>query len=272
LRGRKALSHIYNLALSGSCLRENVEIIDCHAHMGPHGEFHIPRNTPEWMIKIMDRIGVSKAAISHCISLESDFKVGNAIVYEAIKKFPNRFIGYAVLNPHYPEEIEEELERCFKHYGMKAIKFHQSLHQIKYPSDFERYRLVLEYAESNNLTMLCHGFPLPKKIEEAAREYRNVNFIIAHCGSWNMREESEALSAAKHVPNIYVDSSGSIEWYGAFEKVVDKVGSDKILFGSDFPWCNLAFMIGRILFARIPDEDKRKILGLNAKKLYKINS
>jgi len=238
--------------------------------MGPHGEFHIPRNTPEAMIRIMDRIGVSRAAISHCISLESDFRLGNALVYEAIRKYPDRFIGYAVLNPHYPEEIEEELELCFRHYGMKAIKFHQTLHQIRYRSDFERYKPVLDYAESKKLTILCHGTPSLKKLEEVASEYRNVNFIIAHCGSWNMREDLEALNVAERVPNIYVDSSGSVEWYGAFEKVVAKVGADKVLFGSDFPWCNLAFMIGRVLFAKISDKDKMKILGLNAKKLFKI--
>lgn len=261
---------IYNLALSGSPIEYYVEVIDCHAHMGPHGGFHIPRNTPELMINTMNRVGVSKAAISHLISLESDFRLGNALTYEAIKKYPNRFIGYAVLNPHYPEEIEEELERCFKKYGMKAIKFHQSLHQIKYRSDFDRYKPILDYAESKNLVMLCHGTPSLKKLEEVASEYKNVNFIIAHCGSWNMREDLEALCIAKRAPNVYLDSSGSVEWYGAFEKVVAKVSADKVLFGSDFPWCNLAFMIGRILFAKISDEDKIKILGLNAKHLFKI--
>lgn len=264
------MQHIYNLALGGISLRDHVEVIDCHAHMGPHGGFHIPRNTPEAMVSIMDRIGVSKAAISHLISLESDFRLGNAFVYKAVKKYPDRFIGYAVLNPHYPEELEEELEKCFKDYGMKAIKFHRSLHQIKYRSDFERYKPVLDYAESKNLPVLCHGTPSFKKLKEVASKYKNVNFIIAHCGNWNMREDLEALYVARRAPNVYVDSSGSVEWYGAFEKVVAKVGADKILFGSDFPWCNLAFMIGRILFAKLRDKDKIKVLGLNAKYLFKI--
>jgi hypothetical protein len=45
--------------------------------------------------------------------------------------------------------------------------------------------------------------------------------------------------------------------------LTEKVGADKILFGSDMPFVNANAQIGKILYARISDEDKRKILGLN---------
>jgi len=262
---------IPSLAIKGTSLRDHVEVIDCHAHMGPYAWQHLPSNSPDEMVKVMDRVGASKAVVSHCIALGSDFKLGNRLTYEAMRKYPDRFMGYAVLNPHYPELIEEEIEICFKRYGMKAIKYHLNLHQMTYPSDYENYKPVLEYAETNNLAMLCHGMPsVSKKLRELSSEYRNVNFIMAHYGSWNMRDLPEATAVASETPNVYIDSSGSIEWFVGFEKVVAKVGADKIVFGSDFPWGNQAFMMGRILFANISDEKKRKILGLNAKILFKI--
>jgi len=66
---------------------------------------------------MMDKFGLSKACVSHSIAITSDFRLGNRLVYEALEKYPDRFIGYAVLNPNYPEEIEEELEVCFKRCG-----------------------------------------------------------------------------------------------------------------------------------------------------------
>lgn len=73
---------------------------------------------------------------------------------------------------------------------MWAIKFHGPLHQ--YPLDGENYKPVLEYAESNNLTILCHlEYAGPKRpglcrfvsLKELSSEYRNVNFLIVEAGT-----------------------------------------------------------------------------------------
>ena len=42
------------------------------------------------------------------------------------------------------------------------------------------------------------------------------------------------------------------------------VPAEKIVFGSDMPDLPLMFGMGPILCARIPDDDKRRILGLSA--------
>jgi hypothetical protein len=258
-----------NLAINGTSLRGCLNVVDAHAHMGPGGEgAHLPGNSPDAMIRVMDRVGVSKACVSHCLAVFSDFRLGNRLVFKAMRKYPDRFMGYAVLNPNYPEEVEDELDLCFKGYGMNAIKWHGNAH--RYPLDGEYYKSVLGYAESNNLTMLCDGLGKVKTLRELGSEYRNINFLIAHHGSWDMRGLPEALAVASEMPNVYIDSSGSVEWYGGFERVVSKVGAGKVIFGSDFPWGNLAFMIGRILFSTIGEEDKRKILSQNANRLFKI--
>jgi len=265
----RSVNLIAELAIDGIPLKDFVEVIDCHAHMGPSGvDQHLPRNAPEDMIGTMDRVGVSKACVSHCIAVFSDFRLGNQLVHKAIENHPDRFIGYAVLNPNYPEEIVDELAICFEKYGMKAIKWHGNVQQ--YPLDGDNYKPVLEYAESNNLTILCDGLGRFKTLRELSSQYRNTNFLIAHQGSWDMKGLPEALAVAAEAPNVYLDSSGSIEWFGGFEKVVSKVGAEKVLFGSDFPWGNLAFMIGRVLFSEIRDEEKRSILGLNARALFRI--
>jgi len=65
-------------------------------------------------------------------------------------------------------------------------------------------------------------------------------------------------------PSIYLEICNSLGWYGLVERLVQYAGSDRVLFGADMPFMSPDQQIGRVLFAPISDDDKRKILGLNA--------
>ena len=68
--------------------------------------------------------------------------------------------------------------------------------------------------------------------------------------------------------NEFIDSSGwGFMHKGILEYVVEKAGADKLLFGSDAGWIDFNFAIGVVSFAEIGDEEKKKILGENMKKL-----
>ena len=54
--------------------------------------------------------------------------------------------------------------------------------------------------------------------------------------------------------------------------MVEKLGADRILFGTDFVWIGAPFQLGAIAYADISDEDKRKIFGLNALRLFGLSS
>ena len=56
-------------------------------------------------------------------------------------------------------------------------------------------------------------------------------------------------------------------YFGRFERVVEVAGPDRIVYGSDMPLFDARQEVGKVVTADISDEDKRKILGLNAIKL-----
>jgi predicted TIM-barrel fold metal-dependent hydrolase len=58
-------------------------------------------------------------------------------------------------------------------------------------------------------------------------------------------------------PKIFAKIFESIEEHRRVRQIHHDV------FGSDFPLHDLAFQLGRLWFARLPDEHKRMILGLN---------
>ena len=120
---------MYEMAKKGLPLKD-VLIIDEHCHMGPvKWNYEANDGSPEALVAAMDNLGIDIACVSHCASLSPDYRYGNDRVMDAIKQYPGRFIGYCTINPFYPEEIPDELERCFEADGMKGIKLHPWCHE-----------------------------------------------------------------------------------------------------------------------------------------------
>ena len=52
--------------------------------------------------------------------------------------------------------------------------------------------------------------------------------------------------------------------------MVGGVGADRILFGTDLPFIDCRPQVGYVAAARISDDDKRRIFGRNARKLFRL--
>jgi predicted TIM-barrel fold metal-dependent hydrolase len=51
------------------------------------------------------------------------------------------------------------------------------------------------------------------------------------------------------------------------ERIVGEVGADRVLWGTDFPFLDPVYLVGRLAYARLTDEAKRKVFGENAQRL-----
>jgi len=249
---------VFSLPLEGEL------VIDSHTHMGPYFNFHIPDNDASSMVAVMDRLGISIACTSPHVGITPDFKMGNDMAVQAMRDYPGRFFGYITINPNYPEAIVDELERCYS-MGMRGIKIHPSLHG--YPADGENFRPMWEYAAEKGMPVLSHTWAgdrncSPRVLGDLADRYPTVPIILGHSGG-TLDGYNESLEVAKKRENVFLETCSSTVIYGMIERFVREVGAEKILFGSDMPFVNASAQIGKILYARISDEDKRKILGLN---------
>ncbi len=239
-------------------------VIDSHCHMGPYFNFHIPDNDAGSMVEVMDRLGIKMACTSPHVGITPDFRMGNHIAAEAMKDYPGRFFGYITLNGNYPEEIPGEIKRCYS-MGMRGFKLHPSLHG--YPADGENLKPMWEFANEEGLPVLSHTWAgdrtcSPSILGKLAEQYPNVPVILGHSGG-TLAGYDESIEVAKKRKNVFLETCCSSVLYGTIERFVREVSADKILFGSDMPFVNANAQIGKILYARISDEDKRKILGLN---------
>jgi predicted TIM-barrel fold metal-dependent hydrolase len=250
-------------------------VIDCHGHMGPWFNFHIPGDgTAESMVANMDLVGIQVIVASPHIAIGPDYREGNRQAVEAAQQYPDRIVPYITVNPRYPA-VEIEAEISLYHDllgGIKAFKFHSSCHGVDcaHPG----YGPVYEYAQEHGLPILSHVWDGPRRdgqsfLSRQAAAYPNIAFVHAHSGnSWNTIYSLVPETRVRR--NVYLDLAGSAIPYGGLEYMVREAGADRILLGTDLPFIDVRPQIGRLLAARISEHDKRLILGLNAQRLYKL--
>ncbi len=244
---------------------KNCRVIDAHGHIGPFFSFFIPETSPESLINSMDRMGIEKCCISSTLAIGSDFKTGNDMTYNACKSFPDRFIGYAVPNPYYIDESMEDIKDRLATPFFKGIKIHPQFHE--YSVNGKNYHKVYEYADDNNLLILSHTWGSAKDLTSLHNEYRNIKFLVAHCGAGI---PDNFLTAVQELDRTYLDLSSSCVYLGEIERLVSAVGAKRITFSTDMAYLEPAAQLGRVAFANIPEEDKILILGQNISQLLNI--
>ena len=174
----------------------------------------------------------------------------NDYIIDAVRRYPNRIIGLASVNPVWGDAAAREVERCVAQ-GLRGIGELHPHSQGFDLGDPGTMRPVLEVADRYGLVITTHssepvGHSYPGKgqttprvlmrfIENAAA-YHNVKIICAHWGGGLpfyalMPEVRDALS------NVWFDTAASPFLYtpDVFPSVARLVGADRVLLGSDFP-------------------------------------
>lgn len=245
-------------------------IIDMHCHMGHFRNFQIPYNDVHGMIPGMDAMGIDIACVTHHAGISSDFRYGNDKVAEAMRLYPGRIVGYCTINPNFPGEVRSEMERCIDGMGFKALKVHPELHD-DYPLDGPNYEAVWEFAHDRKLPLLSHTYSGGDSLDVFARladKYPNVTILLGHLAFDKGLDRSFAM--VKEHPNVVIDLTGPVQFHGVVERAVKAVGADRVVYGSDIPFRDAATQLGNVLHAELTREEKAKILGLNSKRIFRI--
>ena len=238
-------------------------IVDFHNHLGRYGAIRIDDEQSRFL-QVMDAAGVDVACV-FCIWY-GDAGLGNDITARFVARRPDRFVGAAYINPHYPEEALEECRRAIDELKLKFIKLYPAY--MARPIDDPVFEPVLGWADERSVVVMSHhdSWPEPKRYITVARRFPQVRWVIAHAGN-GVLAQNEAVEAALASPNIYLEASTSYGDSDTIKTLVEGAGEDRVLYGSDMPEQDARYHVGRVLTADIRDEAKRKVLGLNAVEL-----
>lgn len=104
-----------------------------------------------------------------------------------------------------------------------------------------------------------------KRFNFVLKKIPDIKLIFGHSGIYQIRELIELM---KEYPNIYAEIS--TQPYKNIRMLIDEVGSERLLFGSDYPAFNHALSILSVLKATDDDRERNNIFSNNAKLLLNI--
>lgn len=243
-------------------------VIDAHAHAGPYSLFHIPESDPASMVTVMERTGVDQAVLSTNRAIQEDSRRGNEETARAVSDFPDRLLGYGVINPW--QDPLEELDRITGDPRFVGIKLHPDLHE--YPLTGERYDAVWEYSARTGCPVLTHTwynspFDTPALLTDVAQRHGNITVLIGHSGAVPAGHE-EAVRVAQELPGASLEICGSYMNARVLTSFVDRVGAGRVVYGSDFPFIDQRVSLGRLAYSALAPADLDAVLAGNAALLF----
>jgi len=250
------------------------DIIDFHAHpflqqnaFLCHYKETLPME-PETVLMDMSEAGIQTFCGSViCRGMDQDFDLIRKCNEDAIalgKRFGERYVPGIHVHPDYIGESVEELEKAAR-YGVKLVG-----ELVPYMCGWSDYSCagfseLLHEIGTRNMVVSVHTIDL-KQMAHMAENHRNVQFVFAHPG-----EKStvlEHVEIMKRLENVYLDLSGTgLFRYGLLRYLVNQVGAERILFGTDYPICNLQMYVGAVMGEKISARDKELVFSGNARRL-----
>ncbi|MFQ5852046.1 MAG: amidohydrolase family protein [Candidatus Binatia bacterium] len=210
--------------------------------------------------------------------------VPNDHVAEGVRKHPDVFLGFGVIDPWQGKVALKEIRRCKEELGLHGIGELNPARQHFYPND-PRFYPLWEEAQRLALPILFHSgmaaagagtpggmgsklkYTQPIYLDDVAADFPELKIISAH-PSWPWQEES--LAIARHKSNFYIDLSGWAPKYFPAELVhhVNSLLQSKALFGSDWPAISVERWMEEFEQLNLKPEVRQKVLLDNAKKLF----
>jgi uncharacterized protein len=237
-------------------------IIDCHCHGGKGDIMTAPWNTDAPLDAYLRRArqaGIKRTVVFPVF--QSDYSTGNRDVARLVARLPGRLIAFAMVHTSRDAgQIQEMVREAVLQHGFRGIKVH-GLEGM--PT-----REVCETAREFNVPLLVDVAGKAHVIDMFAPQYPEVNFIIAHLGSFadDWRAHERVIEQLVRYDNVYADTSG-VRRFDYIVQAVKRAGPDKVLFGSDGPWLHPGIELYKIRMLGLPAQQEALVLGGNAARL-----
>ncbi len=266
-RGAGAAATALRSMLEGEPLAD-LDVFDVHGHLGAWLAFWLPEQGLESIVGQMDRAGVAAMALSSLLAVGPDAPAGNAEALAAARESDGRIGVYLVASPHRPEQ-GALLERQLDLPEVVGLKVHPDTHTCAI--DDPAYDWVWRLAERTGSVVLTHTFAGtpwsdPLRFDSVARRFPELRAILAHAGVTPDGFRRSIDVCSRH-PRLVVDTCGSHMTGYWIRRLVDELGPERVLYGSDCPFIDLRYGLGRVVGAGLEDDDLRLVAGGNARAL-----
>ena len=218
-----------------------------------------------------ERAGIEHFIVQSVATTPKQVSSINNFIAQAVAESGGRFTGLGTLHPD-SEDMKADVDEIIA-LGLKGVKLHPDIQKVKL--DDPRMHKMYELCEGR-LPMLLHTGDCrydnsnPNRLIPILEKYPNLTVIGAHFGGWSIWEE--ATKQLYTYKNFLVDCSSSL-YAISKEKAKELIlayGTDRVLFGTDYPLWTPEEEIERFMSLDLTDEQKEDILYNNTAKLFNI--
>ncbi len=267
-------------------VQDKYYVIDSHCHIYPekiaaravagtdafYDEHSFGKGTTDDLIEWEEKAGIDHFIVQSVATTPHQVGRINEFIAESVDNSGGKMTGLGTLHPD-SKDIKGDVEHL-KELGLKGVKLHPDIQQFKI--DDYRCLKIYELCEQERLPILMHtgdhryDFSNPNRLLPVMEIYTGLTVIGAHFGGWSVWEEA-AEKLAK-LPNLYVDCSSSLPYISSdlAKRLVYTYGSDKVLFGTDYPMWSPTDELERFFKIDLTEEENKKIFSENARKLFGI--
>ncbi len=261
-------------------------VIDAHAHIYPdkiaalavhhtdefYHENSCAKGTVEDLLTNPDMSRIDKFIVQSVATTPKQVKSINEFIARSVEENKGKFIGLGTVHP---ESLDPEGDiNHLLDLGLKGIKIHPDIQN--FDMDDKGYLKVYELCEKHNLPVLMHtgdnryDHSNPNRLIPLLQNFKELTVVGAHFGGWSIWED--ACEKLNGIPNLYVDCSSSFHYLPlkTAKKIILKYGTDRVLFGTDYPMWHAEEEIAKLLKMELKEKDYNKIFSENAKNLYKL--
>lgn len=251
-------NHVYPDAIAERALSGTLESLEV---MGDGKEAGLAR--------AMDEAGISRSVCLAVANTPAQVESANDFVGSLDR---SRFIGFGSVHAdNDPQANLASLEKnrlcgvkvhpLFQRYGLDDPGLHRTLELLE-----GKYIVLVHVGDTDDpeMTRGC----TPERLAEVVERFPGIDFIACHLGGYRMLDESE--STVIGLP-VYLDTSwppslGNLDGERV-KAVIERHGSDRVLFGSDWPMASPRGEIEVVKGLGLSDDDTAAVLGGNMSRL-----
>jgi predicted TIM-barrel fold metal-dependent hydrolase len=217
------------------------------------------------------------------VGIESD----DETTARAVAKYPDKFVGFAYVDPRRADYMEL-LRHAIEDLHLKGVKFGPIYNGVALSDP--RMELVYDYCQRKNIPLTMHmGTTFARNapvdlgraihVEPVALKYPDLTMILAHMGHpWY----GDCIAVTRKQPNVYAEVSALFyrpwQYYNILVEAQEYKITDKIFFGTDFPFSKVGESVNGLLnindqvegtrLPRVSDETKQRILSSDPLKVW----
>jgi predicted TIM-barrel fold metal-dependent hydrolase len=240
-------------------------IVDGHAHLGPReiGDEYAAMGavySAEQLVQSLNSNGIKMATVFAMRRLD-DYTDANEYIFSSAKKYPDRIIPFARYNPWLANSAKA-FEDAIESSVVKGLKLHPG--DDLFDPDDNIVHPFFELAERAKIPVVLHtgGSAKPSMVGLAADRFPRVNFVLLHLGDFH-----DHVFVAKKCENVFIETSQCLYLHRIARRIVEKVGAQKIIWGTDVPYHYQEIEKRKLELAGLKEDELRLIMGANILRL-----